>query len=222
MSPKVDLGKKTRRLWMVKMPKYLSREFASNVHSHHEVGRIRIARDKNMKYEVKFVPSSSDETLLPMKTHAEESNEFKKFVLLGRVVQKAECRPPSNDAYMKMKINHIEAVSKPQNKVITINRAEVKFKPSSVPTAEPSKKAEKSVRLSREELRDALFLAFEKNPHYKLVDLVRMTQQPPNFLKDVLSEIACYNTQHPNRYTWELKPEYRLYSDDKPESSSSS
>ncbi|KRY32953.1 TFIIH basal transcription factor complex helicase XPD subunit [Trichinella spiralis] len=201
MSPKVDLGKKTRRLWMVKMPKYLSREFASNVHSHHEVGRIRIARDKNMKYEVKFVPSSSDEgntplehrfitsgfsnqTLLPMKTHAEESNEFKKFVLLGRVVQKAECRPPSNDAYMKMKINHIEAVSKPQNKVITINRAEVKFKPSSVPTAEPSKKAEKSVRLSREELRDALFLAFEKNPHYKLVDLVRMTQQPPNFLKD--------------------------------------
>ncbi|KRY32955.1 TFIIH basal transcription factor complex helicase XPD subunit [Trichinella spiralis] len=208
MSPKVDLGKKTRRLWMVKMPKYLSREFASNVHSHHEVGRIRIARDKNMKYEVKFVPSSSDEgntplehrfitsgfsnqTLLPMKTHAEESNEFKKFVLLGRVVQKAECRPPSNDAYMKMKINHIEAVSKPQNKVITINRAEVKFKPSSVPTAEPSKKAEKSVRLSREELRDALFLAFEKNPHYKLVDLVRMTQQPPNFLKDVLSEIAC-------------------------------
>ncbi|OUC42909.1 transcription initiation factor IIF, beta subunit [Trichinella nativa] len=221
------------------MPKYLSREFASNVQSHHEVGRIRIARDKNMKYEVKFVPSSSDEgntplehrfitsgfsnqTLLPMKTHAEESNEFKKFVLLGRVVQKAECRPPSNDAYMKMKINHIEAVSKPQNKVITINRAEVKFKPSSVPTAEPSKKAEKSVRLSREELRDALFLAFEKNPHYKLVDLVRMMQQPPNFLKDVLSEIACYNTQHPNRYTWELKPEYRLYSDDKPEPSSSS
>ncbi|KRX94010.1 TFIIH basal transcription factor complex helicase XPD subunit, partial [Trichinella pseudospiralis] len=227
MSPKVDLGKKGRRLWMVKMPKYLSKEFASNVHSHHEVGRIRIARDKDMKYDVKFVPSSSDEgdaplehrfitsgfssqTLLPMKTNADDSNESKKFVLLGRVVQKAECRPPSNDAYMKMKINHIEAVSRPQNKVITINRAEVKFKPSSVPTAEPSKKAEKSVRLSREELRDALFLAFEKNPHYKLVDLVRMTQQPPNFLKEVLSEIACYNTQHPNRYTWELKPEYRI------------
>merc|ERR1711937_956134 len=60
-------------------------------------------------------------------------------------------------------------------------------------------------------LKGDLFKLFEKHQYYSLKDLGEITKQPIGFLKDVLKEIAVYNTKSTQRNMWELKPEYRDY-----------
>ena len=69
----------------------------------------------------------------------------------------------------------------------------------------------KKARLDKEQVNELLFAAFEKHQYYNIKDLVRMTQQPINYLKDILKEICTYNMKAPHRNMWELKPEYRHY-----------
>lgn len=45
----------------------------------------------------------------------------------------------------------------------------------------------------------------------RLVDLQKVTNQPANFIKEILLDIAIYNTSFPHKSMWELKPEYRNY-----------
>jgi len=80
--------------------------------------------------------------------------------------------------------------------------------------AQKLKKEGKNVRLEKQQLMELLFQAFEKHQYYKLVDLARITHQPSTYVKDVLQEIGKYNTGPTNRYTWELRPEYRHYKGD--------
>ncbi|KHN74089.1 General transcription factor IIF subunit 2 [Toxocara canis] len=52
--------------------------------------------------------------------------------LEGRVVKRADCRPPQTAGYLKMKINHIEKSSIPKRQLKQIDKAEVKFKPIAI------------------------------------------------------------------------------------------
>ena len=47
---------------------------------------------------------------------------------------------------------------------------------------------------------------------FRLSDLQQLTQQPAGYIKDILLQIADYNTAPPHKAMWELKPEYRNYS----------
>jgi len=135
----------------------------------------------------------------------------------GRVVQKAECRPPPSDRYMKMKISEIQKVNQPEKTVKQMDKAVVKYKPIAqhveAVQAQKQKKEGKNVRLEKQQLMELIFHAFEKHQYYKLVDLARITAQPPTYVKEILAEIGQYNTSPTNRFTWELKPEYRHYKD---------
>ncbi|VDO91887.1 unnamed protein product [Soboliphyme baturini] len=109
-------------------------------------------------------------------------NDIGSLALEGRVLQKAECQPPPNKKYMDMKVNHIEKISKPEKQIISINRAEVKFKPIARHAEDVTygkRKGVKNVRLEKQSLLEILFQAFENHQYYKLVDLARVTQQPP-------------------------------------------
>jgi len=116
---------------------------------------------------------------------------------------------------MKMKISEIQKVNQPEKTVKQMEKAVVKYKPiaqhAEAVQAQKAKKEGKNVRVEKQQLVELLFQAFEKHQFYKLVDLARITQQPPTYVKEVLSEIAQYNTGPTHRYTWELKPEYRHY-----------
>uniref|UniRef100_A0A914DT90 General transcription factor IIF subunit 2 n=1 Tax=Acrobeloides nanus TaxID=290746 RepID=A0A914DT90_9BILA len=135
----------------------------------------------------------------------------------GRVVKRAECRPNKDDPnYMGMKVNQIQRVSQPKHHVKQIDKAVVKFKPTAIHAETLSKvKAKKegikTVRLDRDVLREAIFHAFEKHQYYRLMDLQKLTNQPANYVKEILMEIANYNTMPPHKSMWELKPEYRSY-----------
>uniref|UniRef100_A0A8R1XVN3 General transcription factor IIF subunit 2 n=1 Tax=Onchocerca volvulus TaxID=6282 RepID=A0A8R1XVN3_ONCVO len=140
----------------------------------------------------------------------------------GRVVKRADCRPPQTADYMRMKIKQIEKSSQPKRHVKQMEKAEVKFKPIAVHAEmlareKQKKEGAKTVRADKNVVRQAIFHAFEKHQYYRLIDLQKLTSQPPGFVKEILTEIAVYNTMPPHKSMWELKPEYRSYRRDKKE-----
>ncbi|KAI1702156.1 transcription initiation factor IIF, beta subunit domain-containing protein [Ditylenchus destructor] len=156
--------------------------------------------------------------LLEDKSGLEEEAELRtgKLTVEGRVVKRAECQPPNSLAYMKMKIKQIEKVSQPKQLIQTMDKAVVKFKPTATHNEhlikEKAKKdGAKTVRGDRDVVTQAIFRAFEKHQYYRLTDLQKLTSQPASFVKEILMDIANYNTTFPHKTMWELKPEYRNY-----------
>ncbi|KAI5353782.1 hypothetical protein L3X38_006676 [Prunus dulcis] len=67
----------------------------------------------------------------------------------------------------------------------------------------------KRTRRDRGELEDIVFKLFEKQPNWTLKQLVQETDQPAQFLKEILNELCVYNKRGTNQGTYELKPEYK-------------
>jgi len=68
---------------------------------------------------------------------------------------------------------------------------------------------DKKDRMPREELIDLIFLAFDRKKYWDFKSLLKHTDQPQAYLKEILGEICVYNKRGPNRSLYELKPEYR-------------
>ncbi|KAK4387489.1 hypothetical protein Sango_2355500 [Sesamum angolense] len=76
--------------------------------------------------------------------------------------------------------------------------------------AAPVKSSEvKRTRRDRGELEDIMFKLFERQPNWALKQLVQETDQPAQFLKEILNELCVYNKRGTNQGTYELKPEYK-------------
>ncbi|XWS24431.1 hypothetical protein CRYUN_Cryun28dG0101400 [Craigia yunnanensis] len=74
----------------------------------------------------------------------------------------------------------------------------------------PVKQTEvKRTRRDRGELEDIMFKLFERQPNWALKQLVQETDQPAQFLKEILNELCVYNKRGTNQGTYELKPEYK-------------
>ncbi len=139
-----------------------------------------------------------------------------KLSLEGRVVQRAECRPISDGAYMSLKREAILRAIEPTRQTQQLDKAVVNFKPVANhafnKAFEAKKKAEgKKSRDDREKVTETLFALFEKHQYYNIKDLVRETRQPVTYLKEILKEVCNYNLKNPHKNMWELKPEYRHY-----------
>ncbi|KAM7518208.1 hypothetical protein LguiB_017170 [Lonicera macranthoides] len=77
-------------------------------------------------------------------------------------------------------------------------------------TAAPVKAPEvKRTRRDRGELEDIMFKLFERQPNWALKQLVQETDQPAQFLKEILNELCVYNKRGAHQGTYELKPEYK-------------
>ncbi|MFS7972349.1 putative DNA helicase [Helianthus anomalus] len=59
------------------------------------------------------------------------------------------------------------------------------------------------------ELEDIMFKLFERQPNWALKRLVIETDQPAQFVKEILNELCVYNKRRTNQGTYELKPEYK-------------
>ena len=84
------------------------------------------------------------------------------------------------------------------------------FGPSTRPHRAGTKAArrEKAVRMSQEDLLDALDRCFREYRHWRLGDLRRRLQQPEVYIKQTLESIAVFVRQGDCSMTWKLKPEY--------------
>ncbi|ERM96200.1 hypothetical protein AMTRI_Chr09g34540 [Amborella trichopoda] len=67
----------------------------------------------------------------------------------------------------------------------------------------------KRTRRDRGELEDIMFKLFERQPNWGLKQLIQETDQPSQFLKEILNELCIYNKRGPHQGTYELKPEYK-------------
>ncbi|XP_014661748.1 PREDICTED: general transcription factor IIF subunit 2-like isoform X2 [Priapulus caudatus] len=151
-------------------------------------------------------------------SHGEAITE--KMQVEGKVKQRAECRPHADANYMKLKrIQFVEA-SKPTRVVQQLQGVVQTYKPVSnhennIKWDKEKKEQGKKSRADKDQVMDMLFSAFEKHQYYNIKDLVRTTNQPVTYLKEILKEICVYNIKAPHRNMWELKPEYRHYKEDK-------
>ncbi|KAK9124316.1 hypothetical protein Sjap_013918 [Stephania japonica] len=67
----------------------------------------------------------------------------------------------------------------------------------------------KRTRRDRGEMEAIMFKLFERQPNWTLRQLVMETDQPEQFLKDMLKDLCVYNNKGANQGTYELKPEYK-------------
>ncbi|KAJ1263590.1 hypothetical protein BS78_09G197400 [Paspalum vaginatum] len=67
----------------------------------------------------------------------------------------------------------------------------------------------KRTRRDRTEMENIIFKLFERQSNWALKALVQETDQPEQFLKEILNDLCVYNKRGPNQGTHELKPEYK-------------
>ena len=70
--------------------------------------------------------------------------------------------------------------------------------------AQSTKSADKFVRETKANLQKMLFNAFEQKQNWKLEELRLKTQQPIEWLKENLKDIAVYIKRGPNKFTYQL------------------
>ncbi|ELU10906.1 hypothetical protein CAPTEDRAFT_544 [Capitella teleta] len=154
-------------------------------------------------------------------TDPSSSNE--ELSLEGKVIQRAECKPVADSNYMALKRSSFETSNNPARQVVHLDKAVLNYKPKSIHSAmvemDNKPKDQKRMRMDKDRVMEMLFSAFEKHQYYNLKDLVKITDQPVVFLKEILREIGNYNMKAPHKNMWELKSEFRHYKDDKPSTS---
>jgi transcription initiation factor TFIIF subunit beta len=139
--------------------------------------------------------------------------------VVGRIEQECNLRPVIDDAYRAVLRERDLAANKPKRSIQLLD-AESEARTGFIPHIRESeltsrthrKRLEvdaKRERLPRDEVTDMLFRAFERRSLWTFAALVDHTRQPSSFLKEILSDIAVYNTRGPNKNLYELKAEYR-------------
>lgn len=71
----------------------------------------------------------------------------------------------------------------------------------------------KRTRRDRGEMEDIMFKLFERQSNWTLRQLIQETDQPEQFLKDMLKDLCVYNNKGSNQGSYELKPEYKKAAD---------
>ena len=136
----------------------------------------------------------------------------------GRVEYECNLKPVLNDAYRQVMRRREENANRPKRTIRVLEESE-RHQIGLIPHVreqdllarrkmrfEPDLRRE---RLPREEVTDILFRAFERTTHWSFKALVDHTKQPSSFLKEILNDIAIYNTRGPYKNFYELKSEYK-------------
>lgn len=140
-----------------------------------------------------------------MEPHSENFGEYGKL-----------CRERSDKAMIKTR--QIQIIDKdhgvlmrPMPGIIGFNTSGSKDKKKVAPVKGSDVKR---TRRDRRELENIIFKLFEKQSNWALKQLVVETDQPEQFLKEILNDLCVYNKRGPNQGTHELKPEYKKSAED--------
>ncbi|KAF0919151.1 hypothetical protein E2562_028451 [Oryza meyeriana var. granulata] len=150
-----------------------------------------------------------------------ESNEGK-LACEGKVGHKFDMEPHSDNLvdYGKLCRERTEkSMIKNRKLMVLVNDNGMSMRP--LPGLQKEKKPlpvkpsdMKRTRRDRRELENILFKLFERQPNWSLKNLMQETDQPEQFLKEILNDLCFYNKRGPNQGTHELKPEYKKSTED--------
>ncbi|XP_039024559.1 transcription initiation factor IIF subunit beta-like isoform X2 [Hibiscus syriacus] len=140
-----------------------------------------------------------------MKPHAENIEEY------GRL-----CRERTNKSMIKNRQTQVidndrGVLMRPMPGMIGLISSNPKDKKKPMPVKQSEVKR---TRRDRGELEHIMFKLFERQPNWTLKQLVQETDQPAQFLKEILNELCVYNKRGANQGSYELKPEYTKSAED--------
>ncbi|CAL4947218.1 unnamed protein product [Urochloa decumbens] len=160
---------------------------------------------------------------VPMRIFS-ESNQGK-YACEGKVDQKFDMKPHSENLaeYGKLcRERTTKSMAKPRRVEVLVDDTGNRMRPMPgvppIPTTTntkdkkkppPPKYETKRTRRNRTEMENILFKLFERQPNWSLKHLIQETDQPEQFLKEILNDLCVYNKRGPNQGTHELKPEYK-------------
>ncbi|KAK3009732.1 hypothetical protein RJ639_013074, partial [Escallonia herrerae] len=150
------------------------------------VGRVAIEGKVEHKFDMK-----------PHNTNMEEYRKMCRERTNKSMIKNRQIQVIDNDRGVHMRpmpgmVGLIASNSKDKKKTVPVKGSEVK-----------------RTRRDRGELEDIMFKLFERQPNWALKQLVQETDQPAQFLKEILNELCMYNKRGTNQGTYELKPEYK-------------
>lgn len=236
---KTDVSKADYGVWLMKVPRDLSREWqAAPAQGPQEVGRMRMLFDPLQKgteeFTLQLAPLRTEGKLpgkyrltyvpdhIPMQVFSESQQG--KLVVEGKVENKFDLQPITDDrTYRDIVSSREKKYSTPKRQLlvwqggtghVTVplpgdNLAAFNKDKRKQQAAAPKPFENKRVRMERADLEPLLFRLFEEQPSWSLKHLVETTNQPNQYIKEVLNELCTFNKRGASQGTWVLKPEYR-------------
>ncbi|XP_006403819.2 transcription initiation factor IIF subunit beta isoform X1 [Eutrema salsugineum] len=180
---------------------------------------MKIARAESGNIPKRYTLEMSKD-FVPMYSYSESSKGEKSVV--GKIKNKIDMRPHNENIESYGRLCR-ERASKYmcKNRQIQVidndNGMHMRPMPSMIiPTAATEKKKVtnkasemKRTRRDRREMEEVMFNLFERQSNWTLRLLIQETDQPEQFLKDLLRDLCFYNNKGSNQGTYELKPEYK-------------
>ena len=230
----IETSTSERRIWLVKMPDFVFDRIAElDGEGDMEVGAVRIypavgdapvrvmikldgegpCGDIPLEYELRV--TKTQQTM-----HMFTEDEGNRAVSIdGRVEQECQMKPTLSSDYRQViqarteeanrhnrTVQYVDAFESPVGLGLPKYINEALLQRQWNKRAAPEQRRE---RLPHQELLNLLFHQFERQNHWTLQQLVDITRQPVQYLKEVLGEIAIYNTRGPYKNLYELKSEYK-------------
>ncbi|CAL4961160.1 unnamed protein product [Urochloa decumbens] len=239
----LETARADRPVWLMKCPTVVSRawqEAAAAATSNPEAGGANPNPNPVVaKFKMEMAQANNGNTpksyslnmysdFVPMRVFS-ESNQGK-YACEGKVDQKFDMEPHSENLVEYGKLcreRTTKSMAKPRRVEVLVDDTGNRMRPMpGVPpipsTTTNSKDKKKPVpkyemkrtRRNRTDMENILFKLFERQPNWSLKHLIQETDQPEQFLKEILSDLCVYNKRGPNQGTHELKPEYKKSTED--------
>ncbi|KAL0369106.1 UNVERIFIED_CONTAM: hypothetical protein Scaly_1129500 [Sesamum calycinum] len=196
----VDSAKADRSIWLMKCPPVVSKAWQSSAASGDSppLAKVVVSLDPLQSEDpsaLQFTMEMAGNEVVNM-PKSYSLNMFKDFVPMCVFSQTNQVIGPYANSWL--------AVQRAELPFFPLNCLGIRKKAAPVKSSEV-----KRTRRDRGELEDIMFKLFERQPNWALKQLVQETDQPAQFLKEILNELCVYNKRGTNQGTYELKPEYK-------------
>ncbi|KAE8819366.1 General transcription factor IIF subunit 2 [Hordeum vulgare] len=221
----LETGRADRSVWLMKCPTIVSRAWQKAAAAAAAADAGGPSPNPNpvvAKVILSFDPLSTDED--PNQARASPFAP-RKLACEGKVEHKFDmephkenlsdyaklCRERTKNSMIKTrKVHHSRKTDRLNwsafKSLITRNFRAYQDKKKPAPTRTPEVKR---TRRDRGDIENILFKLFERQPNWSLKHLMQETDQPEQFLKEIMNDLCVYNKRGPNQGTHELKPEYK-------------
>ncbi|EPZ32701.1 Transcription initiation factor IIF, beta subunit domain-containing protein [Rozella allomycis CSF55] len=217
-----------RRVWLVKLPKSLAEKWNTLPQNNVELGTLRFGDTKmdgsqDISLTLSNIPqhegipkefSFENGSRKDINMHVLRLDDQGNPIGIQGVIDREIVLKPSRtqDVASILKRETLEAM-KPKRKIVEVDVVKDKVgfvKPIAYTQDYLNKQLQegKRDRLPKEHVLNQLFKAFEKHPYWALKDLVRTTNQPVTYIKELLNEICVINSRGPYKNLYQLRQDF--------------
>lgn len=234
----VDTTKAEKAVWLMKCPAVVARSLhSSTVPSQFPVAKVTVSIDplcSTSEDSTQFTMelSSSDLGNVPKRFSMDMSKDFVpmsvfsesqgKISVEGKIFNKFDMRPHYDaiESYGKLCRERTDKSMTKSRQIQMIGNDRPMIPMPGISHVQEKKKVTvkgsetKRTRRDRGEMEEILFKLFEQQPNWTLKELVQKTDQPEQFMKDLLKDLCVYNNKGAHQGSYELKPEYKRSAED--------